>query len=477
MISRIVLFGATGDMAGRYLLPALASLQAAHRLPADFSLLGGAIEDWDDDAFRDHVRHRLAEHASRVPESAREALVGSLSYRSVDLTDAASVGAAVHPDRSGAGTHDDPEPIAAYLALPPAVYPTAVGSLAKVGLPAGSRIVLEKPFGTDLQSAIELNRLLRDVPGLGGEEAVFRVDHFLAIATVQNVLAIRLANRIVEPVWNGAHIEQVDINWDETLALEGRAGYFDHAGELVDMIQSHLLQVLALIAMEPPTSLNARDLRDRKVDVLRAVRPPRAEEMASRTRRARYTAGRLADTPDGRGRQVPAYVDEAGVDPRRRSETFAEVVLEVDGWRWAGTRFVLHAAKAMAVDRKEILVRFRPVPRLPFGNRASAPPPPDELHLGLAIDTPAGFVLKLTGTGSGSPPALVPLAMTAQLAASEMPVYGRVILDVLTGDSALSIRGDEAEQAWRLVTPVRKAWAADEVPLEEYPAGSGGPPS
>src|SRR5262249_44556581 len=227
---------------------------------------------------------------------------------------------------------------AASLGLAPSVLRAAVSALHRAGLPAESQVVLEKPFGEDLDSARALNRLLAEQMD---ERHVFRVDHFLAMTTVRNVLGTRLANRVLEPIWSSAHIEEIEIVWDETLALEGRAGYYDHVGALKDMVQNHLLQLLCLVAMEPPVSLGERDLRDRKVDVLRSVRPLRAEEVASHTRRARY-----------RG-----YVDEDGVTLEHGTETFAEVVLELDSWRWSGTRFRLRTGKALAKDRKEIVLR------------------------------------------------------------------------------------------------------------------------
>ena len=457
MIERLVLFGATGDLAGRYLLPALAALAAAGRLPDGFQVVGAAQEDLDDQAFRTIAADRLAQYAAGRPAAARDAVVRSLCYRQVDLRDAGSVARVVCDDGA------DPPPVAVYLALPPGLFPTAVTALGSLGLPKGSRIVLEKPFGEDLESAVALNRLLADVAGVAGEQAVFRVDHFLGLATVQNVLGMRLANRVLEPVWNSAQIEQVDIVWEETLALEGRAGYYDRAGQLRDMVQNHLLQILCLIAMEPPASLGERDLRDRKLDVLRAVRPLRLED----TRRARYTAGRIGD------RTVPAYVDEDGVDPERGTETFAEVVLELGGWRWAGTRFRLRTGKALSRARQEVVVRFRPVPRLPFGDAVE--PAANELRIGLDVAEPGDLILRLNGRAAGSPLELVPLTLTAELPAPELTEYSRVLLDVLDGDSTLSIRGDEAEEAWRIVEPVLEAWARGEVPLEEYPAGSDGP--
>jgi glucose-6-phosphate 1-dehydrogenase len=284
---------------------------------------------------------------------------------------------------------------------------------------------------------------------------VFRVDHVLGMATVQNLLAMRLANPILEAVWDSHHVEQVEILWEETLALEGRAGYYDRAGALKDVVQNHMLQVLSLVAMEPPSGLQAPDLHDRKLEALRSIRPLTAADLGERTRRARYSAGRLAT-----GESVPAYAEEDGVEPDHETETFAELVLDLDSARWAGTRFLLRAGKALSRRRKLAIVRFRSA-----GDRAG------ELRIG--VDGPDDVSLQLTG---GAPEAPVPLTLSAQPPGSELPAYARVLLDVLNEASTLSIGGDEAEEAWRVVTPVREGWANGAVPLEEYPAGSAGPP-
>ena len=441
MIERLVVFGGTGDLMGRYLLPGLAALQTRGHLPEGFGLVGAARDDWDDDRFQSWATGWLEREAAGVDPAARAALVQASRYRRIDLGDPASVTACL----------DGEGPMAVYLALPPAVFPIAVSALHQARLPAESQVVLEKPFGDDLDSAEALNRLLAE---RFDERHVFRVDHFLAMTTVQNVLGTRLANRVLEPIWTGAHIEEIEIVWDETLALEGRAGYYDHVGALKDMVQNHLLQLLCLVAMEPPISLGERDLRDRKVDVLRSVRPLQADELASRTRRARYRR----------------YVDEDGVTPEHGTETFAEVVLELDSWRWSGTRFRLRTGKALARDRKEIVVHFRAVPHHPFDRPQE--PSPNALRFGLE---PESLSLELTGTGPGATLSLVPVVMCAELPPPELPAYARVLLDVLGGDATLSIRGDEAEESWRIVTPVLEGWSRDLAPLEEYDAGSEGP--
>jgi glucose-6-phosphate 1-dehydrogenase len=444
VIEHLVLFGATGDLAGRYLFPALAALLDAGELPEGFAVTGAARENLDDESFRLSVQEALAAHADHVPEAARRRLLGSLSYRAVDVGDAASVASLV----SGAES-----PVAAYLALPPQVFPPAVRALGGADLPDGSRIVLEKPFGTDLDSAVSLNRLLADVTGEAGEKAVFRVDHVLGMENAQNLLTLR-RNRVLDAVWNGAHVEQVEILWEETLALEGRAGYFDGAGALKDVLQNHMLQVLCLVAMEPPGSADEEELRDRKVEVLRSAR-------AVSSRRARYSAGRLA-VPSGAGEtSVPDYAEEDGVDPARQTETFCEVTLELDSDHWRNTRFVLRAGKALRRTRKGVVLHFRADP----GGGT-----PNELWIG--VDGPNDMVLRLSGNSFGKSEQL---ELSGEPPAAALPAYARVLLDVLTGGCALSVRGDEAEWSWRVVTPVLEDWRAGRVPLEEYPAGSDGP--
>ena len=455
--STLLLFGASGDLAGRFLLPALAALRAADRLPDSFRVVGAARQEWDRETFRRVAAERLRQHAGDVPAVARKALVESLDYRSVDLSRPEDVARAVR-EHGGRG------PLVAYLALPPGLFTDAVTALGDADLPAGSRIAIEKPFGEDLDSAEALNALLGRVVGDAGERAIFRVDHVLGMATVQNLIGLRLANRVTESLWGSDHIERVEILWEETLALEGRAGYFDSAGTLKDVLQNHALQILSLFTMEPPDGLGERELRDRKVEALRSIRTLDNDQIARRTRRARYTAGRIDGGP------VPAYADEDGVDPSRGTETFAELELEIDNARWAGTRFVLRAGKALRRRRKGVLVQFHPMPRSPFdGGEAAA----NELWIG--IDGPEDLRLDLTGSTPAPSPEPAPLELTAPPPQSDLPPYARVLLDILYGDGALSVRGDEAEEAWRIMDPVLRAWAEDRVPLGEYPAGSDGP--
>jgi len=443
VIANLVLFGASGDLAGRFLLPALASLRASGRLADDFVVVGTAQEEWDDEGFRRHAAERLAEHAADVPREQRDGLVRSLRYRPADLGDAGALANVLAAAGDG--------PVAAYLAVPPGLFGTTVTALGDAGLPSGSRVALEKPFGESLDDAVELNKVVASSLGDAAEQAVFRVDHTLGMATVRNLLALRRHDPVLAAVWDSAHIEQMEVHWEEDLALEGRAGYYDGAGALKDVMQNHMLQIMCILAMEPPNGLGERELRDAKVAALRATTPPTRDEAADRTRRARYGAGRIGD------RAVLGYADEDDVDPDRGTETFAEVLVDLDAPRWRGTRFLLRAGKALAVRRKEAIVRFRPI--TPEG-------PPAELSIG--IDGPDNISVRLTGstpfTLAGSPPA------------PDLPPYAHVLLNLREGGSELSVRGDGAEEAWRTVEQVLEAWRENRVPLDEYPAGSSGPP-
>jgi glucose-6-phosphate 1-dehydrogenase len=452
VIRRMLVLGATGDLTLRYLLPALARLCEAGELPEGFEVSCLARDDRDTEGFRAFVAERLDEHAEKLAGEVRRELSETLEYHRADVTD---------PERIKAALGGSGEPAVAYLALPPAVFAPAIDALKTAGLPEGSRVVVEKPFGEDLGSARELNRLLHDA---FPEEAVFRVDHFLGQQTVQNVLGLRFANRIFEPLWNREHVAKVEIIWDETLALEGRAAYYDTTGALKDMVQNHLLQLLCLVGMEPPVTLRERDLRDRKADVLRAVRSPSAEDAECGTVRARYTAGQVGE------RRIPAYADEEGVEAERETETFAQVTLTVDNWRWADVPFVLRTGKALARDRAEIAVHFKPVPHLAFGQRTE--PRPNVLRLLL---NPDRVSLGVSLNGPGDPFDLEPVELGTELAQQEVPAYGRVLLGALEADPTLSIRADEAEESWRIVEPIVEAWENGRAPLLEYPAGSDGP--
>ncbi|HVM07864.1 MAG TPA: glucose-6-phosphate dehydrogenase [Acidimicrobiales bacterium] len=438
--SRLVLFGATGDLAARYLFPALGALAEHGLLPDPFHLTGVGSSERSDDDLREQVAEAL--EGAGVDDAIRKRLVEQVRYRVASVDDGDAVREAVE-STPGEG------PVIAYLALPPGTYADALRALADAKLPDGSRIVIEKPFGEGLDSARELNELIDE---FFDESSIYRVDHFVAKTTIQNILGLRFANRIFEPIWSNQHVEKVEIVFDETLELEGRAKYYDDAGALVDMIQNHLMQLLCLVAMDPPASLDGEDLRDRKVSVLRSIRPP----APGQTIRGRYAG----------------YADEEGVDPSKETETFAQVTLFVDSWRWAGVPFLLRSGKALEADKQEITVTFKDVPHLAWGQDEQ----PVQNVLRLRLDSsPEQLHLSLNANGGDDLFDLAPLTMTSKLHAAELPAYAHVFLNVLKGDSTLSVRGDEAEEAWRIVDPVRDAWKAGEVELLEYERGSSGP--
>jgi len=448
----LVVLGGTGDLTGRLLLPGLADLDAADELGGDVEVdvLAVSQQDWDDEEYRDWARARLDEHAGHVPADVRGRVVERLGHVRGDVTSADDLRTVL--DRAQG------VPLV-YLALPNTVFLATLEALSGVELPEGTAIAVEKPFGRDQADARELNAVLhRLVP----EERVFRSDHFLAMQTVLNLLGLRFGNRLFEPIWNSGHIDRVEIVFDETLALEGRAGYYDTAGALRDMLQNHLLQQLALVAMEPPRSIDGASLGARKADVLKAVQPP--ADMARDTVRGRYTAG----TVDGR--ELPDYVSEEGVDPDRETETYAEYTVTIDNWRWAGVPFRLRTGKALGSDRQEIAIWFKPVPHLAFGS--GRPVEPDVLRLQF---DPDHIRLELNLNGADDPLELERRALDIELPPAPLSAYGLLLKEMLGGERTLSISDVEAEESWRIVEPILAAWSAGEVPLQEYPAGSDGP--
>jgi glucose-6-phosphate 1-dehydrogenase len=448
-IKTFLLLGASGDLAGRLLLPALGQLLDAEPERRSVVLVGAGSEDWDSATWQDRVRTSFA--SASVSEETVAAVLGSTHYQQTDVTDAGQL-------RSLLGSA--PTPAALYFALPPAVTVKACTALKEVELPPGTALALEKPFGTDQASAADLNHLLTQ---LVPESRVHRVDHFLGRSTVLNLLGVRFANRLFEPIWNSEHIERVDVVFDEQLTLENRARYYDSAGALMDMIQSHLLQVLALATMDPPAAVDEIDLRDGMAQALRACRLW-GDDPVSAGRRARYTAGSVD------GRTVPDYTAEPGVDPGRQTETLAELTVEIDNWRWAGVPFRLRSGKALGARRKEVTVTFKEPVHVPTGLRGR--PGADRLRLEMGPDR---ISFEMNVNGPADPLELDRVTLAADLGAGRLPAYGEVLAGVLDGDPLLSVRGDTAEQCWRIVDPVLQAWRQGRTPLEEYAAGSDGP--
>ncbi|MCP9447762.1 MAG: glucose-6-phosphate dehydrogenase [Nitrospira sp.] len=451
MIQTLVIFGASGDLTSRFLMPAIVRLHEGGNLPEGFRVLGIAQDEWNTERFRRHLEQRPP-FAESGPVAVREAVLGQTDYCRADVT---------NRDQLAHALSRITGPLVAYLALPPSLFAPAIESLVALKIPKGSKVVLEKPFGENLASAQSLNRLLHEsFP----ERDVFRLDHFLGKQTVQNILGLRFANRIFEPVWNTHHIERVEIIWDETITAAGRASFYDATGALRDMIQNHLLQLLALVAMEPLHALEERSLRDNKVAVLRAVRRLEPDEVTRQTVRGRYVQGVIG------GREIPPYVEEPGVRAERHTETFAQVTLAIDNWRWAGVPFVLRTGKALGQDRREIAIYFKPVPHLAFGQATQ--PVPNVLKIEL---NPDRIALAVNVNKPGELCELDRIELDTPLSAEGLPAYARLLLDILEGDPILSIRDDEAEESWRIVEPILQVWNDGAVPLVEYPAGSEGP--
>jgi glucose-6-phosphate 1-dehydrogenase len=449
-VDTLLIFGASGDLTARLLLPGLAQLLTAQP-DRRLTLIGAGGAEWSDEEWRKVVTDSFAQvHAKGA---AVEKLLAGTRYVKADVTDA---GALTKLLGMATGTP------AIYFALPPAVAAKVVTTLQGVDIPDGLTLALEKPFGMDVETAQALNgELAKLVP----ENQVHRVDHFLGRSTVFNILGLRFANRIFEPLWNSEHIAKIDVVYDEQLALEGRAGYYDTAGALVDMIQSHLLQVMAVLAMEPPSTLGQDDLRDAKELVLRATHVW-GDDPKESSRRARYSAGTID------GRELPSYADEKGVDPARETETLAEVTLEVQTWRWKGVPITLRSGKAIGERRRQIVITFKPAQQVPVGLTGVSSP--TVLRIFLAPDA---MSLEIDINGPGDPYELERASLEATFGDGQLLAYREVLAGILDGDPTLGVRGDSAVEGWRILAPVIAAWKADEVPLDEYPAGSEGPSS
>lgn len=450
-LSTLVILGASGDLTHRLLLPGLGTL-LRHHPDRDVKLVGASADELSQDAWAQRVREGLSDgdcHRDRL-----EQMVDTTQYRQLDVT---------APDQLCDFLHELREPgrpIVLYFALPPAVSMKACRALQGCELPEGLRLAIEKPFGSDWDTAHEFNQLLTS---LVPEKQVFRVDHYLGKATVLNLIGLRFGNRILEPIWNVANIERVEIIADETLALEGRAGYYDHAGALKDMLQSHLLLVMALIAMEEPARIDELELRDLLVHTLRAT-VLWGEDPVKASRRARYTAGTI------NGKEIPDYVDEPGVEPSRNTETLAEVTVEVRNARWTGVPFRLRSGKALGDGFRRIIIKFRPVLHPPTGFRNA--PEPNVLAIGL---TPETLSLTMVTNAEGDRWDLENTTLYSELGESPIRPYGEILDLILAGDPLLSVRGDMAEECWRILGPVLDAWADNKVPMDEYNAGSTGP--
>jgi glucose-6-phosphate 1-dehydrogenase len=462
MAHTIVIFGASGDLTSRKLVPALYSLHHKKRLPADTRIVGFARTDFSHDAWRKHlsestaqfvgplfdtaVWNTLAPRIFYVPGSVNDASVFPALGKFLEKIEGADTATRVY-----------------YLSIAPQFYETAVANLGASGM-AGEqhgprRIVVEKPFGTDLPSAQKLNRKIHQV---FAEHQTYRIDHYLGKETVQNILVLRFANTIFEPVWNRNYIDYVEITAAESLTVGHRTGYYDNAGVLRDMLQGHLLQLLALAAMETPVRFEAEAVRDEKVKILRAVRPMQPDDVAADTLRGQYHG----------------YREEPNVRPDSQTATFAAVKLHVDNWRWQGVPFYLRSGKALSCATTQLVIQFRQPPYMLFGDGSRGPRGANRLVV--QIQPAEGIQLHFH---SKVPDAGMQLRMTdlsfrfREEFAGPMPdAYQRLLLDVLNGDASLFARSDEVEAAWSIVDPIQATWdATGQPPLLSYKTAAWGP--
>jgi glucose-6-phosphate 1-dehydrogenase len=471
----MVIFGATGDLTSRKLVPALYNLARARLLPPGFAVVGVARRPFSHEVFRNDMRAAVDTFSRSRPviPDVWDDFAKGLFYHQGEFTDPQAYVRLktfleeVDRERGTRGNH------IFYLATPPDHYAGILRNLGAAGLGGTARvpwtrIIIEKPFGHDLESARDLNRRAQEV---FSEEQIYRIDHYLGKETVQNILVMRFANGIYEPLWNQKYIDQVQITVAEDLGMEGRGEYYDKAGALRDMVQNHMMQLLCLTAMEPPVAFQAGPVRNEKVKVLESIRPIEGEEVARHVVRARYTQGFVG------GREVPGYLQEEGVSKDSTTETYVAIRLFLDNWRWAGVPFYLRTGKRLPRRVTEIAVQFRQAPHLLFRSQASDIQPN---VLALRIQPDEGISLKMTSKTPGSM-VLQPVVMDFRYGSSfggEPPeAYERLLLDCLAGDATLFTRHDEVELAWRFITNILQAWADGSAPaLYEYPAGTWGPP-
>jgi glucose-6-phosphate 1-dehydrogenase len=465
----LVIFGATGDLAHRKLLPAIYNLAHEGALPEGFNLIGISRSEMSDDDYRALARESITTYSRRPPdEQVLEKLLERVRYVSGTF-DEDSVFERLNGEL---GQFDEEAGIAFnrifYLSTAPNFFALIVKKLGEHTLhkhpEADVRVVIEKPFGTRLGEALDLNRELLSVLH---ESQIFRIDHYLGKETVQNMLAFRFANGMFEPIWNRNFIDYVQITAAEDMGIGRRAGYYDEAGALRDLVQNHMLQLLSLLCMEPPVTFDADEVRDEKVKVLHAVEPPPPDAVV----RARYTAG-MAE-----GKEAVGYHEEEGVPDDSRTETYVELRLEVDNWRWAGVPIYLRTGKRLARKVTEIAVTLKPVPHLAFEAQGSVGVQPNQIILAMQPNEGVSISLgaKIPGTRMRIRPVNMEFLYGTSFLSQSPEAYERLILDAMRGDATLFTRNDEVEAQWRIIDPILEAWEKDDSPLPTYPAGTQGP--
>jgi glucose-6-phosphate 1-dehydrogenase len=471
--TNLVIFGATGDLAKRKLLPAIYNLAHEGALPGQFNLIGVSRGELSNDAYREMAAESIRAFSRTPPdESVLSGLLDELRYVAGAFDDSATYDALAAALTELDEADGEPMSRAFYLSTAPEFFSVIVGALGAAGLArsehADVRVIIEKPFGSSLAEARELNA---EVLSVFDESQVFRIDHYLGKETVQNMLAFRFANGMFEPLWNRNFIAHVQITAAEDIGIGSRAGYYDHAGALRDLVENHMMQLLTLLCMEPPVTFAANDVRDEKVKVLHAIRTPRPEDLEQISVRAQYGPGVSG------GEQVAGYLQEAGVPADSHTESYAALRLEVDNWRWAGVPFYLRTGKRLARKVTEIAVTLRPVPHLAFEQDGSLGVRPNQLVM--TIQPNEGVSLSLGAKIPGTRMRIRPVNMeflygTAFLSQSP-EAYERLILDAMRGEATLFTRNDEVEAQWRICDPVVSAWSANAVALPQYAAGTQGP--
>ena len=470
----LVIFGAAGDLAWRKLGPAVYNLALDRRLPERFAVVGVDGKPMEEAAFRTRLGDGVDRFSRRgkVDSAVWGSLTAAMRLVSGDFKDPgtfASLARVLTDQEKSWGASADR---VFYLAVPPPVMATVVEGLGKAGLcvdRAHARVVLEKPFGRDLESARQLNLFLGKT---FEEKQIFRIDHYLGKETVQNILAFRFANGLFEPVWDRRYVDHVQITVAEQIGVEHRGGYYDHAGALRDMIQNHLLQILCLVAMEPMVSFDADQIRNKKVDVLRAVRAIPEDRVHEFAVRGQYGRGWVE------GERAAAYREEPGVSADSLTETFAAVKLFVDNWRWQDVPFYLRTGKRLPARSSEAVIQFRPVPHRSFPGSAAIDWQANRLVM--RIQPREGISLRFQAKHPGPELRLSPVDMSfgyqEAFNASPPEAYETLLLDVMRGDATLFMRADQVESAWAVVTPFLEAWtAAEPVDMPTYAAGTWGP--
>ncbi|HEY1751390.1 MAG TPA: glucose-6-phosphate dehydrogenase [Caulobacteraceae bacterium] len=457
-IERLVIFGATGDLAARMLIPSLYFLDLDHLLPAELKILGSARTQMERDKFVDYVRGVLAKRPEGLDDAAWARFSARLDYRAADVTNAKGMKAVAE--------HVGDKPTIFYLALSPSIYGAVCRTLDESGLACGDcRIVLEKPLGHDLETSRAINA---EVAEVFEESRVFRIDHYLGKETVQNLLALRFANTLFEPLWNNLAIDHVQITVAETEGVGERWRYYDDYGALRDMVQNHMLQLLCLVAMEPPPDAGADSVRDEKVKVLKSLRRFDRASAHQLSVRGQYKAGVVE------GRQVKAYVEEKGGETG--TETFVALRADIDNWRWAGVPFYLRTGKRLPERRTQIVIQFKTLPHLIFGERAEDDVTANRLVIDLQPDEDISLLLMNRRPGlTGNRLQALPLSLSLDDGGRRRIAYERLLLDVMGGNQALFVRRDEVELAWAWIDSIADTWADLSIAPKPYAAGSWGP--